>query len=145
MGKRYRGTHEVLDREEPVIGSSDRTLGLVFAAFFSVVGVLPLLRRHEMRLWALAVAGCFLIAALAFPPVLRPVNYVWTRLGLVLQKVTNPIILGVLFYLFITPFALICRLLGKDSLRLHFDPAANSYWLPRTPPGPLPESMKNQF
>jgi Saxitoxin biosynthesis operon protein SxtJ len=145
MRQRFTGTHEVLDREEPVTGSSDRTFGLVFTVFFTVFGLIPLLRRHEMRLWALAVAGCFFIAALAFPSLLRPVNYVWTRLGLLLQKVTNPVILGVLFYLVVTPFALICRLGGKDFLRLRFDHAAASYWLPRTPPGPSPESMKNQF
>jgi saxitoxin biosynthesis operon SxtJ-like protein len=145
MARRFANTHEVLDRDEPVTGSSDRTLGLVFAVFFSAVGLLPLLRHHAMRPWALVIAAVFLIAALASPSVLRPINFVWTRLGLLLQTVTNPIILGALFYLVVTPFALICRLLGKDMLKLRFEPAADTYWLPRNPPGPPPESMRNQF
>jgi hypothetical protein len=145
MGKAALNTHETLVREEVVKGSSDRTLGLVFTVFFLAVGLLPLVRHHPLRPWALIVSAVFLVLALACPFVLKPLNYVWLKLGLLLHAITNPIILGALFYLVFTPFALVFRMMGKDFLRLHFDTEAKSYWLPRNPPGPPPESMINQF
>jgi len=54
-------------------------------------------------------------------------------------------VLGIMFFVVITPMALVMRALGKDLLRLRFDRAAASYWIDRTPPGPPPESMKDQF
>ena len=138
-------THESLQREEIVKGSSDRTFGLVFAIFFSLVGLLPLLHRRPIRIWALIVAAGFLAVTLVSPALLRPLNHLWQRLGLLLHTITNPLILGALFYLIFTPFAIVLRLLGKDYLRLRWDDRAESYWLQRTPPGPPPESMSNQF
>jgi hypothetical protein len=138
-------THESFHREETVQGSSDRTLGLVFAVFFLLVTLLPLVRGRPARMWALIPAGAFLIAALLLPGILHPLNIVWTRLGLLLHRITNPIILGVLFYVVFMPFGLVVRLVGKDLLRLRWDPQADSYWIPRDPPGPPPESMAKQF
>ena len=62
-----------------------------------------------------------------------------------LYKIVNPVVLGLLFYVTVTPIALLMRVLGKDPLRLRRDSDAASYWIDRTPPGPVPESMKNQF
>ena len=138
-------THEQFDREEAVKGSSNRTLGFVFAAFFALVAFVPLVRGHSIRWWAVVPGGLFLIVALFAPVLLGPLNRVWTGFGVLLHKVTSPIILGVLFYLVFTPFGWILRLAGKDFLRLKRAPAEESYWLPRCPPGPPPESMSNQF
>jgi hypothetical protein len=137
--------HESLTREQIVQGSSDRTFGLVFAVFFLIVGAFPLLRGGPVRMWAFPVAAVFLVAALLFPSVLHPLNRLWTRFGLLLHKVTNPLILGILFYLVFTPFGLVFRMLGKDLLRRRTDPNARSYWIERQPPGPAPETMANQF
>ncbi len=86
-----------------------------------------------------------MLAAIVAPKVLHPLNRVWTSLGLLLGKVVNPIVMGVVFLLAVTPIAVILRLLGKDLLRLRRDPAADSYWIPRDPPGPDPASMSRQF
>jgi hypothetical protein len=145
MGGSAINTHETLVRADAVKGSSDRTFGLVFAVFFAAVGLLPLLRRHPMRPWALAAGLLFLAVAVFWPGLLRPLNRLWLKLGLLLHAVTNPIILGVLFFLVFTPFAMILRLLRKDLLRLRWDRQAITYWLARVPPGPPPESMRNQF
>jgi hypothetical protein len=96
-------------------------------------------------MWALGTAAAFLIPALLFPSVLHPLNRLWTRFGLLLHKFTNPIILGILFYLVFTPFGLVFRMVGKDLLRRRRDPNARSYWIERQPPGPAPETMANQF
>jgi hypothetical protein len=67
------------------------------------------------------------------------------KLAWLISKITNPIITGLMFYLLFTPAALICRWIGKDLLRLKYDHAADSYWIPRDPAGPPPETMQNQF
>jgi hypothetical protein len=137
--------YEDFHREESVNPSSNRTFGMVLAAFFALIGVLPLLRGHPVRLWALPLSGIFFLAALIAPTMLAPLNRVWTALGALLHKITNPIILGVFFYLVFTPFGSLMRLFGKDFLRLKLDPDAESYWIVRQPTGPPPESMSNQF
>jgi hypothetical protein len=93
----------------------------------------------------LPLSGIFLLAALVAPAVLAPLNRVWTALGALLHKITNPIILGVFFYLVFTPFGSLLRLFGKDFLRLKWVPDTESYWIVRQPPGPPPESIANQF
>jgi hypothetical protein len=91
------------------------------------------------------VAALFLLAALVRPQVLAPLNRGWTRFGLLLHKITNPVTLGLVFFLAVTPTALIMRAMGKDPLRRRLDPAARTYWIDRRPPGPQPETMKLQF
>jgi hypothetical protein len=138
-------THEQFSREEDIKGSSDRSFGFVFTAVFAIIGLLPLLGERDPRLWALGVAALFLVAALAHPASLAPLNRVWFKFGLVLHRIVSPFILGVLFYVVIVPTATLMRLFGKRPLQLELDPTASSYWIPRVPPGPAPESMKNQF
>jgi len=139
--------HEDFAREEKVDGSSDRSFGLVMAAFFAIVALLPL--RHaplsSIRWWALAVAAAFIVLALLWTTPLRPLNRLWFKLGLLLSKVVSPIVLMVLFYATVTPIGLLMRATGKDPLRLRRNPAAKTYWIPRDPPGPAPDSMKHQF
>jgi Saxitoxin biosynthesis operon protein SxtJ len=137
--------HENWTREDTVKASSDRTLGLVFTAFFSLVALLPLLRHHAMRGWAAVLSGLFLLVALVAPRALNPLNRAWTALAVVLHKITNPIFLGVLYFLVFTPFGWLLRLCGKDFLRLKSAEEEQSYWIVRQPPGPEPESMSNQF
>ena len=136
---------ESFDRDEPVRGSSDRSFGVVFAVFFLLVGLAPLLHGRGPRYWAVAIGVAFLAVALAHPALLRPLNRLWTRLGLLLHRIVNPIVMGLLFFLVLTPFGTVLRLLGKDPLRRHFDRTATSYWILRTPPGPPPGTMTQQF
>ena len=136
---------ESFERDEPAHGSSDRSFGFVFTGVFLVIGLAPLLHDRPMRIWSLAVAAAFLAVALVRASLLAPLNRLWTRFGLLLHKVVNPIVMGVIFYLAITPFGLAMRLIGKDPLRRGFDRTAPSYWIDRTPPGPAPQSMSHQF
>jgi predicted membrane metal-binding protein len=124
---------------------SNRTFGLVFAAVFVLIALLPATHDAPIRLWALAVAGAFVAAALFAPRLLSPLNRVWFALGLLLHHVVNPLVMAVLFYGAILPMALLLRVMGKDLLRLKRDTVANSYWIARDPPGPAPRSMSKQF
>jgi Saxitoxin biosynthesis operon protein SxtJ len=138
-------THEDFSRQEDIKPSSDRSFGLVIATFFLIITFWPLIHAEAVRWWALAVAAAFAVVALVWTAALAPLNKCWTKLGILLYRIVSPIVLGLLFYVTVTPIALIMRLLGKDPLRLRRDPDAASYWIDRTPPGPGPESMTNQF
>jgi Saxitoxin biosynthesis operon protein SxtJ len=138
-------SHEDLQREQVVEGSTDRMFGLVFAAVFAVVAAWPLISGQAPRWWAAAVAAAFAVAALLKPLLLAAPNRLWTRFGVMLGKVVSPIALGVLFYGVISPLGIALRLVGKDPLRLKRDAASASYWIKRDPPGPPPTSMTQQF
>jgi hypothetical protein len=137
--------HESYERREEVRGSSDRAFGAVFSVVFAIIGLLPMAFGGGARLWSLVVAAIFALIAMARPVLLAPLNRLWLRFGLLLHRIVSPLILGIMFYLVVTPMGLLMRAVGKDLLRLKFDSALQSYWIERTPPGPAPESMKDQF
>jgi hypothetical protein len=137
--------HESIQRGEAPRSSSNRSFGLVFASVFLVVAVYPLLLGDGVRAWSLALSALFLVLALAVPRVLSPLNRAWTRFGLLLHRLVSPVVLGIMFFLVVTPMGLVMRALGKDPLRLRFDRRASTYWIERAPPGPRPDSLGNQF
>lgn len=138
--------HEHTPRHTSQIqSSSDRSFGFVFAAVFLIVALYPLLHAAGIRIWAVVISGLFLLLAALVPQVLAPANRLWTKFGLLLHNIVSPLALGILFFLVVTPTGLLMRLFGKDPLRLRFDPAADSYWIKRDPPGPAADSLKNQF
>jgi hypothetical protein len=137
--------HEDLSREQQIEGSSDRAFGIVFAVAFTVIAIWPLLFRGELRLWSLAVAIPFALVAWLRPTLLAGPNRWWMKLGLLLGKVVSPIALGILFFAVLVPMGFLMRATGKDPLRLKREAGAESYWITRAPPGPPPDSMKNQF
>lgn len=141
---RQTGFHENL-QEERLNTPSERTFGVVFATFFALLGLFPLIHHNSVRGWAMGLSGLFLVTAVAFPSILKSPNSIWTKLGLLLSRITNPIVTGLMFYLFFTPAALVLKALGKDLLRLKLDASAKTYWIMRVPPGPEPESMRHQF
>ena len=137
--------HENLDRGEEVKVSSDRSFGMVFTFVFLAVGVW-IVSGGQSKGWLFFVsAALFFVVAIARPSILGPLNRAWAKFGLLLGQVFNPLLLGVIFYLVVTPMAVIRRLLGKDSLRLKSKPSLESYWIDRNPLGPKPSSMTKQF
>ncbi|CAA7622694.1 conserved membrane hypothetical protein [Magnetospirillum sp. LM-5] len=139
------GTHESLTAVTEVKIGSERSFGLVFAVLFAIIALWPLKDGGDIRLWALGAAAAFLVAALAAPQLLKPLNFLWFKFGMLLHHIVTPLVMGLLFFLTVTPVGLLMRATGKDPMRLKRDPAAASYWIERAPPGPAPETMKNQF
>jgi hypothetical protein len=145
MQDRFFGAHEFQDREEVVKLSSERSFGLVFACCFLFLGALSLWRvRTGWQLW-FSLAALFALLAYAAPGLLAPLNRLWAKFGRLLHAIVSPLVLGILFYGCITPIGLLMRLAGKDPMRRKFEPAAKSYWIVREPPGPAPETFRNQF
>lgn len=139
------GSHETFDRPDDVKIGSERSFGLVFAVVFTLIGGWQIYRDHAWGWWLLGFAALFLLAAFAAPRLLRPLNRLWFRFGLLLHHIVNPLVMGLLFFGAILPIGLLMRALGKRPLHLSFQPGATSYWVPRQPPGPEPDSFKNQF
>ena len=137
--------HERLADRREVQSSSDRGFGIVFCILFLIIGLWPVFWGGSPRAWSLSISGAFLAVAFIRPQLLRPLNRLWTAFGLLLHKVVNPLVMGFLFFLVVTPIGLLMRLLGKRPLELEFERDRSSYWKDRTPPGPPAEGMKNQF
>ena len=145
MAKSAPDLHEDLSRGHTEKQGSPRGFGVVFAVVFAIIGLWPLMDGEGARVWALAAAAVFLVMALMRPSLLSPLNRLWLGLGAVLHRIVNPMVMGLMFFAVITPTALILKLIGKDLLCRRFSPGAQSYWIPRQPPGPEPQSMRNQF
>lgn len=133
----------VMTSDTPEItASSSRNFGLTMMGALLVVGGIPWLMNKPVHLWPFVLAGVFLVVSIAAPTILNPLNYGWRQLGVLLSRITGPIVLSLLFFLVVTPIALAMRLFGKDPLRQKMDHATKSYWLKRS--GSL-GSMRNQF
>jgi hypothetical protein len=139
-----QSTHENFVRDEPARPGSDRAFGLVMAAAVAALGLINLWHQGRLWPWLMLLAALALLASWLEPAWLHPLNRLWTMFGLILHNIVNPIVMGMLFYGTILPTAFIMRLRGRDLLRLKREPAADSYWIARTP-GPEPETMRDQF
>ena len=129
-----------MDHKDIKIGSN-RSFGLVFFVVFLLISIYPFLKDGDIRLWSLIISIIFLFLGLLNSRVLSPLNKLWFRFGLLLGKIISPIIMGIIFFLVVTPIAIIMRLFKKDILNLKFK-ENNTYWIDKTGPK---SKMKNQF
>lgn len=140
-----RNIHENFARAETASAGSERSFGYVMTAAFSLLTGINFWSAGQVWPWMGALSMVFLAVTLAAPRLLKPLNWVWFRFGLLLHAITNPIVMGVLFFVAVVPTGLIMRALGSNLLHLHREPDTDSYWIIREPRGPSPESMKDQF
>jgi hypothetical protein len=124
---------------------TNRSFGIVFSIVFFLLGIFPLALNESVYFVPLFTSVSLLFLTFTLPRILTPFNYIWFRFGMLLHAIVSPIALGILFYGVVTPTGLLMRLFGKKPLALDFDRDAPSYWIQRSPPGPTPESMTNQF
>ena len=128
-----------MDRDIKI--SSNKNFGIVFFVVFLIIAIYPLIKGHEMRLWSILLSIIFLVLGLLNSKLLSPLNKFWFKFGIFLGNIISPIIIGIIFYLVVTPIGLTMRLLGKDILKLKFH-NDNSYWIKKSGPK---SKMKNQF
>ena len=124
---------------------SNRKFGMFFSAIFLISAVYG--AWHSVFLWAILlfiIAFIFAVLALTSPSSLISLNKLWFKLGMLIGRIISPVILGFIFFVIITPVAIIARLLGRDVLLIK-KRAMSSYWIDRIPTGPHPESFKDQF
>ena len=121
--------------------SSNRSFGIVFFIFFLILALYPLFNNEDLKLWSLIISIIFLILGLLNSKVLTPLNRIWFKFGIILGKIVSPFVMGIIYFLIVTPIGLIMKLFRKDLLNLKYE-NKNSYWIEKTGPK---SKMKNQF
>ena len=120
---------------------SNKSFGIVFCIFFLIVGLYPLINADGIRIWSIILSIIFLILGLSNSRFLTPLNILWFKFGIFLGKFVSPIIMGLVFFLVVTPTGIIMRLLKKDLLKLKKN-KLKTYWINRSE---SKSDMKNQF
>ena len=128
-------------KENKIKIGSNRSFGIVFFIVFFIISLFPLLKGNDIRIWSLLVSLIFLVLGLINSNILSPLNKLWFKFGILLGNFISPIIMGLVFFLVVTPTGLFMRLIGKDLLNLN-KKNVKSYWIDKTGPK---SKMKNQF
>ena len=121
--------------------SSNRSFGIVFFIVFLLIALYPLTYSEEIRIWSTIISLIFLVLGLFNSKILTPLNKLWFKFGIFLGKIISPIIMGIIFFLVVTPIGLLMRLLRKDLINLKYN-NNKSYWIEKNGPK---SKMKNQF
>jgi predicted membrane metal-binding protein len=122
--------------------SSNRSFGLLFFIVFLAISLWPLKSQEDLRLWALILALIFFILGILNSRFLTPLNKLWMKFGFLLGSIVSPLVMGVVFFMVVTPVGLIMRFLGKDLLRMKKNKSASTYWISREKEN---STMKRQF
>ena len=120
---------------------SNKSFGIVFFIFFLIVGTYPIFFQGELRIWSLIVSIIFLLLGIINSRFLTPLNLLWFKFGMLLGRIVSPIVMGLVFFLVVTPTGMIMRILNKDLLRLK-KKNIKTYWIERPS---IKSDMKNQF
>ena len=120
---------------------SNRSFGFVFAALFFLIGIYPIIYSEELRIWSLIIATLFLFLGSINSKILNPLNFLWLKFGIYLGKIISPLIMGIIFFLVVTPIGLLMKIFKKDLLNLKYN-SNKTYWIKKTGPK---SKMKNQF
>lgn len=135
-------SHESFSRIDKIKPGSEKSFGITFTTAFLLLAILPVVFRHPVRFWALLLSLTFLIISLVAPKILKPLNLLWLKFGLLLNIIISPIVLFLLFWMAFVPTGLFLKLFKKDVLNLKFDKIADSYWIKSDT---QVSSMKDQF
>ena len=121
--------------------SSNRSFGIVFFIVFLLIALYPLLKGNDLRIWSLVISFIFLVLGSINSKILTPLNRLWFKFGLLLGRFISPLIMGIIFFIVVTPTGIIMRLFKKDLLNLKYN-KKESYWINKSGPK---SKMKNQF
>jgi len=120
---------------------SNRNFGIVFFIVFLIIALWPILKQNEIRIWSLIISFIFFVLGLINSRLLTPLNKLWFKFGIFLGNIISPIVMGIVFFLVVTPTGLIMRFFRKDILKLKKN-TSDSYWINKDDTN---SSMKNQF
>ncbi len=118
--------------------SSNRSFGFVFAIVFLIIGFWDI---ENIRYWSIIVALIFFILGLLNSKLLLPFNKIWFKFGVMLGNIVSPAVMGLIFFLVVSPIGIFMKLLGKDLIGLKKH-KKDTYWIAKNI---QKSSMKNQF
>ena len=128
-----------------LVQPSNRSFSNLLFAIAVIAPSLCYLKSKTYLAIIILVIDFFLLAVILIrPKTLGDLNKLWFSFSLLLSKISTPFILGIIYFLFFTPIALLLRVLGRDELLLT-QKNITSYWIDRTNKNVAPESFKNQF
>ena len=127
--------------QEKIKLPSNRNFGIVFFIVFLLIALWPILNNEDIRIWSLIISLVFLFFGVINSKLLTPLNKLWFKFGILLGKIIAPIIMGVVFFLVVTPTGLIMKIFKKDLLKLKKN-NSDTYWLKKDNSN---NSLKNQF
>ena len=110
---------------------NNKSFGILFFIIFLLIALWPLLNSEFIRMWALGIASIFLVLGFINSKILTPVKKSWIKLGEILGLIIAPMVMALVYFIFLTPISLIVRLFGKDLLGIKFDKKIDSYWIKR--------------
>ena len=120
---------------------SNKSFGIVFFFVFLIVGIYPILKGNEPHYWSIIISVIFLILGLLNSIYLTPLNKLWFKFGILLGQIISPIVMGIIFFIVVTPIALFMKILNKDVLNLNKN-NKKTYWIEYKNKS---SKMKNQF
>jgi len=122
--------------------SSNRSFGIVFFVVFLILGFWPIKNGGEINIWLVTISLLFLILAVTKSKLLTPLNKLWFKFGIKLGSIVSPIVMGVIFFLVVTPIGIVMNVMGKDLLNKKQNKKIKTYWIKRDK---STGSMKRQF
>ena len=120
---------------------NNKSFGILFFIVFLLIATWPVLDAGSVRVWALSISIIFLALGIINSKILTPLKKVWIKLGEILGKVIAPIVMGIIYFVIITPIGILIRLFGKDLLNVKYN-KNKSYWIKREK---KINTMKRQF
>tara|TARA_X000000950_G_scaffold178870_1_gene217052 strand:- start:4890 stop:5288 length:399 start_codon:yes stop_codon:yes gene_type:complete len=130
-----------LNKDNRIKIGTNKSFGIVFFLLFLIISIFPLFKDGEIRIWSLFIGIFFLVTGLMNSKILTPLNKFWFKFGILLGSFVSPIVMGIVFFTFVTPTSLIMRVLGKNLLNLKKG-NKKTYWIERSK---IKSKMKNQF
>ena len=122
--------------------SSNRSFGILFFIVFFITSLWPLISRGDIIYWALIASLIFLVLGVLNSKLLTPLNKLWIKFGIFLGAIASPIVMGIIYFIVLTPIGALMRFLGKDLLRINKSKSLTTYWINRDK---QKNTMKKQF
>ena len=110
---------------------NNKSFGILFFIIFLLIALWPLINSQSIRLWALGIASIFLVLGIINSKILTPVKKSWIKFGEILGLIIAPMVMALVYFIFLTPISLILRLFGKDLLGIKVNKKIDSYWIKR--------------
>ena len=129
-------------KKDQVKVSSNRSFGFLFFVVFFVISLWPLKSQGDLRLWTLILSLVFLVLGVLNSKFLTPLNKLWIKFGIFLGAIVSPIVMGIIYFIILTPIGALMRFLGKDLLKINKSKSLTTYWINRDK---QKNTMKKQF